>query len=1174
MKLRRLTINLLPGIDQAFEIKTAGTGFHVIFGPNGIGKSSICRAIESVYWDDRCQARQTWVSAEFDIDGEIWLGTREGTPVQWQRGGEISSIPPDLPPSRNYRCFFLRLRDLLDPSPDSTQDIASEIRRQISGGFDLDKIISDLFPDISIRSNRNFRNNFNTALTALQKATGVQSNLQNRVDQLQSLSEQLHKAENSERRLVSVDRALGLAERRDKHAEVLKNMDALPQSLAKLTGEEARQIEALQDQLGEFNKRIRVLEEQIKKAKDTQIDCRLTAPLEQSELSIWRANVEELNRVELELKAARTDFNTHKKELATALSAIGGGDIDEVALALPDHARLFGFLRECEAHKARTTAIRERLRLLEPISESKNSQQNPETYRDAARALRLWLRVPETETISDRIRGRLSRICIAFAMVLAGIGLGVFINPLFILITGVGLGLASSVLLPGNHQSSSSSRKDAQRSLNKIGMEGPREWDVASVESLLHDLDIKIAEIDATLNLVRERYMERNTLENELEGLIEEENALKTRRTELRDSLKFNDVLPDAELVDYARALDELRIARIKREGAAGKVDHLEKRYTELVKGLADNLERQGEPKPVDATTATTYLNGLADRNSRKKQALSDERSAARQCEEVIVDRDSIDKSIRQVYIDTELDNGDMHGLKTLLDLLPTYLELKRDRISLEGQISLDSKELTKAGEVELVECDKPTMEQLRDELSLSANNATDLRNKIAEINAEVNEARQGNNIQDLIAVREEARAKLRERLDDALSAKAGSFLINSVKEKYEQTHTPHVFERARDHFSSFTHNSYELHLSREAGAPRLFAVDLSSGQRRELDELSDGTRAQLLLASRIAFAEEIEQGNNLPLFLDEALDQSDPERFVAIVRGLGLIAGNQERQVFYLTSDPHDVERIRLALREENCDITAEIDLALIRRETASVRGPELLRVNQRPTIPVPENVSAEDYGAMLNVPEFRPVDGCPRQHFFYILSDDLNLLHKFLSNGITWAGQWKTIDNTPLSNKLVTGPISSQQVTFRLDLLDVFCELWKQGRGRPADRVTLEDSEAFSDIFLNNVAEIAQELNGDSERLLQELKNRQDPRLKRLRGSSVEAFEHYLSENGYVDDRPVLTEDELRLQALASPAANELLEGIAGDCLHRWWSWATGVSEQSTLKKPAHVV
>ena len=53
MKLKRLRIDRLPGIDQPFEIESPGAGVHVIFGPNAIGKSSICRAVEGLYWDDR-----------------------------------------------------------------------------------------------------------------------------------------------------------------------------------------------------------------------------------------------------------------------------------------------------------------------------------------------------------------------------------------------------------------------------------------------------------------------------------------------------------------------------------------------------------------------------------------------------------------------------------------------------------------------------------------------------------------------------------------------------------------------------------------------------------------------------------------------------------------------------------------------------------------------------------------------------------------------------------------------------------------------------------------------------------------------------------------------------------------------------------------------------------------
>ena len=53
MRLNRLRIDRLPGIDSPFRIETDGGGIHVIHGPNAIGKSSICRAVECLYWNDR-----------------------------------------------------------------------------------------------------------------------------------------------------------------------------------------------------------------------------------------------------------------------------------------------------------------------------------------------------------------------------------------------------------------------------------------------------------------------------------------------------------------------------------------------------------------------------------------------------------------------------------------------------------------------------------------------------------------------------------------------------------------------------------------------------------------------------------------------------------------------------------------------------------------------------------------------------------------------------------------------------------------------------------------------------------------------------------------------------------------------------------------------------------------
>ena len=1158
MKLKRLAINRLPGISRPFEIKSAGAGFHVIFGPNGIGKSSICRAVECLYWEDRGPSQRISVNGEFELDGETWWAEREGSRVRWQRGGE-DSVPPNLPASHNHRSFFLRLRDLIDPSPDGTQDIASEIRRQMSGGFDLDQIASDLFAGVSARHGRRERNAFNEASQDVQEAEGKQSGLQRRADKLDALTAQLDTAESSARRLTSVERALGLSARLEEYAGVAEEMAVLPDGLAKLTGKEVDQIEGFQDQIDELDDRARTLGEQLEDARAAKRGSHLSDSLGQAELAIWRENAGELGRVELALQAVRAEHSACRKELTAALSALGGGNVDEVDLDLADHGQLFEFLRAVEAHRARANIINERLRLLAHVDGSEGGQSKLDKSRSATDALRSWLRAPEPETLSDLVRTKRSWIIFAFVMAVVGAGLAVFVDPMFALLAAVGAGIAVPLFMLRNLRATTGARRTAQDAFEKLGIEKPDAWDIPSVDSRLRSLESE----NARLERASVRDIERLSHENELDGLAEAETALDARRQKLTDSLKLDAILPDAELVDFARALDQLRSARSKDESAAGKVDDLEARHKRLLSDLASVLERHDEPKPKDATTAEAYLNNLADRNSRFVQAISEEQRVTGQLEQVSTDGGAALNSIMQIYSEASLDDGDLPGLTALLNSLPDYLEQKKAATRLEGQIELDRAELASGGEAELAECDGPTLERLKGDISQAVEKAAGLRDEIAEINAQVNEAKRGSNVQDLIAVRDQARTKLQERRDEALFAKAGKFLIEAVEEEYEQTQMPRVFERARSHFSAFTHHSYELRLSKEAKAPRLFAVDLHNGEGRGLDELSDGTRAQLLLAARLAFAEEVEQGRALPLFLDEALDHSDPARFEAIVRSLGCIANDQERQIFYLTCDPFDIDRIRHALAQENCEIAAVIDLGLIRTQSASVSGPLALHVEQRPTVPVPDGLSTAEYGAALAVPLLEPALGYAAQHFFYVLSDDLDLLHDFLVSGIERVGQWKTVSGTALADKLGSRSISSQEITFRSELLEVFCELWKQGRGRPVDREALENSGALSKRYLDDVVAIADEQGRNPERLLAVLATNEDSRVKGFRKTSFDSLEQYLRDNRYVDDLPVLSEEELRLPAMASPAANGLPEGIASDCLNRWWTWSARFSE-----------
>lgn len=1157
MKLKRLAISRLPGINESFEIQAAGTGFNVIFGPNGVGKSSICRAVEGLYWNDRGSSQRTSIISEFEIDKETWRVERDGSRVRWQRDGE-DSVPPNLPASHNHRCFFLRLRDLINPSPGSTQDIASEIRRQMSGGFDLNQIAADQFSGVGPRHGRGERVKFNKASDDVGAAEGKQSGLQRRADELEALKAELDAAEAAARRLTAVDRALELAGRCQEHTDLAEEIAVLPQGLAKLTGKEAEDIEGLQTRIDDLNGRARTLEGNRDDARDEKSDSGLSSPLSHVELTIWQDKADELIRLELALQTARADYNATQKELAAALAALGGGKIDEANLDLADHSQLFQFLRTVEAHKGKVHAIEERLRLLASIEQTDGGQIELERFRSAVNALRSWLRAPEPKTLQDKIRSRQYWILIALTMAIAGAGLATFVDPMFALLAATGVGVAATVIMLRDPGATSGARAAARDVFGKLGIEEPDTWDLSAVELRLHGLEDEIATIDSQIQRARDRDVERKTLKNDLDGQSKEESDLSTQRQELTDSLKLEKILPDAELVDFARALDQLRSARIKDDGAAGKVDCLQERHGQYLSDLADDLQRHGEPQPNDATEAKAYLNNLATRNARFIKAISDEEQADKQLNLDSDDRSKDLNSIVGIYSEVGLSDGDLAGLTTMLNSLPHYNELRDRALVLGGQIKLDQDWLVNSGEADLAECDRVTLERQRDDISKFAEQEKRLREEIAEINAQVNEAKRGNNVLDLIATREEARTRLADRRDEALFAKAGKFLIDAVEDEHEQTQTPRVFERARNHFSAFTHHSYELRLGREAKDPQLYAVELRSGEGRSLDELSDGTRAQLLLAARIAFAEEVEQGKTLPLFLDEALDQSDPERFEAIVRGLGRIGVDQDRQIFYLTNDPLDVDRIRHALDKENYQIASTIDLGLIRTQTASVSGPGALHIEPREMVPTPDGLTAEQYGVAVGVPQLAPAHGYEQQHFFYVLSDDLKLLQNFLVNGIERVGQWKTVSGTTLADSLCLGSISPEEIGFRADLLEVFCELWRQGRGRPVDREALELSGALTANYLDDVVTIAAELGGDPEIFLSALSAREDPRLRGFQRRRIESLESYFRDNGYLDDQQVLSDGELRLLALTSPAANALPEGIAIDYLNRWWTWA----------------
>ena len=59
------------------------------------------------------------------------------------------------------------------------------------------------------------------------------------------------------------------------------------------------------------------------------------------------------------------------------------------------------------------------------------------------------------------------------------------------------------------------------------------------------------------------------------------------------------------------------------------------------------------------------------------------------------------------------------------------------------------------------------------------------------------------------------------------------------------------------------------------------------------------------------------------------------------------------------------------------------------------------------------------------------------------------------------------------------------------------------------------------------------------------------------------IDDLEKYFLEQGYIDEKPILSQEELIPLALATPPAARLSPEITSECLHRWWALSSHANE-----------
>ncbi len=575
-------------------------------------------------------------------------------------------------------------------------------------------------------------------------------------------------------------------------------------------------------------------------------------------------------------------------------------------------------------------------------------------------------------------------------------------------------------------------------------------------------------------------------------------------------------------------------------ECAARAYDELSDRVTQTVQSLG--------VEPACTALGLRSQIEAAYESHRARQALESKlRAAEAELGRARAEQDHARSEVTELYSRARIADGDRPALERSVGQLPMHETLTAEHIKLTDRRQSAEKHLASwSGEL------PGSTDELsrRTEAARSAQDEADARREEIFSIEHARDARRGKDEMESARARvSEAEAALRDARERTLDAFAAASLLDDVESDMGSGTSTPVFSRAIELFSKFTAGRHRLSLEqRPGGVVEFRARDLISEEDVRLGDLSSGTRAQILLATRVAFAIEAAEkaGARPPLVLDEALATSDDGRFEAIAQSVLSLVGDGW-QVVYLTSQRSDVARwTRLAGSAEQF---LAIELNAAQRQARAVRSLDDLIVPMPRQVPAPGQRSAEEYGLELQVPPFDLEASVGSQHVFHLLRDDLELVHTLSLLNADRVGVAEAFAREGVRGSRRVDAPRLARLLQRIELLREFARLWSVGRGRALDREALR-AAGVSDRFLAEVASLAAERGNDAAILIARLTSGE---LQGYGKSKTDQLSANLIESGHLD-----TSERAGLEFIQSRAADSALEfplPAAGNLIQQWW-------------------
>lgn len=1106
VRYEQLHLDRAPGCPKGWSLNFSA-GINIIHGPNGSGKSTTARALLAGLWNNSADRPQEELKAlalraTFQRADQNWTVTLENSQAVHSLNGHPHTAP-ELPSYQvlGQRCM-IALHDLFSLSDDQ---IALAILRDAAGGYDLEGAVKTLAykADVSWRK---------TDTAALEQARSKERELRKNVSKLSEdqsrlprLEEDLAKASEQAARHSTLERALEHRLASEAAALADAALERFDSRLARVRPDDYSAVQECEQEIAAKTTEQSAAERALAQAeKDLAASQLPTTGVPGATLAEVEERLSELERLQRELERFTQETNVAAENAAAASQKLCGGQVFE---GLPEIT-----LKEL-------TLLSEQVRAWERLESERQQLENlirqygtsgsTSAVEDLAKAK--WILVDWLSNSRKPTPVLLYGLILIAALLILGAVIG--------WLTGVPLALAAlfpAILLFGLVHFARGN--EPKVSAWPAQIPAPTAWAPEVVSTYLDEVVGKLAEAQTAKELasrVAGWQAQLQRVQAEAEQASERLGTTAQRAAVAVDPKNY-DYFLDA-LTQWQAAQNKVR-----------ENQPLLKRVTSLVEAqleqLGSTLQLYGFGRPADLCEAKAAAKTLAAKEAARANALAEKTRQTETLQKITAEIERRQRKLTEIL--TRIGVTDAETVRLLLE---PYAEFQQAKTRV-GELRLKKEEAHHFFQThpELAENSNEELNALLQEANEARTKATEIAKEKFRIETDIQKAEEDANLTQAVAVAAEARHELVAKRHRKLASFAGHLLANHLRDSIGQYSMPAVFKRANELFSKFTHGEWELIAP---GADGVFLAQncRSTGHARTLEQLSAGTRAQLLLAVRTAFIETNEHEVKLPLFLDETLANSDDLKAKNIIEAVIELA-KEGRQIFYFTAQNDEVEKWRSYLQNHR-DVASQIlDLEVARGSAATLAQVPRIEVPPRVAAPEPGDLSYAEYGLLLQVPPLDMRENVSSAHLWHVCLDTATL-HRFLCDNFVYWGQLDQAHRAGWASYDLSG------IAPHTKLLQRMAELWRHGRGQPLTREALVNG-GISSTYINRVWTLALELKLDARALMNALTSNPDEQLPRMRNRDaiLDGLGQYLAENGCLPQEQPYGFDEIRGHLLVS--------------------------------------